>query len=89
MKCELCGKTINLTCNDNMCNECRARKHLFSHHSQEEPKPIPTEKQEGERGKLFKLIVRHTIENGWYPSSDNKVDALADAILSAGWRKEK
>ena len=30
---------------------------------------------------IFTIVVRHTIENGWYPSSDNKCMDLAKAIV--------
>ena len=30
---------------------------------------------------IFAIIVRHTIENGWYPSSDNKCQALTIALV--------
>ena len=33
-----------------------------------------------DRESLFEVIVGNTIKDGWYPSSDNKCDALAKAI---------
>ena len=30
---------------------------------------------------VFTIIVRHTIENGWYPSSDNKCMDLAQSLV--------